>query len=263
MKRWIPILGWMTIPHSFYVTWPWPIRHMIGTLQSSQRPSDFSRFLRPLLETFELWTVSVEEGMIHLSYLVSLLSRIYIGIFSRTSKKRKDLAVLTGLSTSAQHKAQNIMRFGRHQILPSFWNLLARDPGGSKGSQWFPNQVHVATHIINIYIHTYIHTSMHACMHAYIHIYIYTYICIIIYRAIVGVSHVIFFKYPMFVSTKNPSTPSRCPWPTEIQLTKQQRRFSVVFRSFHEEQLTQAGKKLKQNPGGMMVDWKTLRGANH
>ena len=60
------------------------------------------------------------------------------------------------------------MRFGRHQILPSFWNLLARDPGGSKGSQWFPNQVHVATHIINIYIHTYI----------YIYIYMYNYIYI-------------------------------------------------------------------------------------
>lgn len=54
----------------------------------------------------------------------------------------------------AKSEAQNIMRFGRHQILPSFWNLL-------------------------------------------------------------------------------------------IQLTKQQRRFSVVFRSFHEEQLTQVQKELQ------------------
>jgi len=54
----------------------------------------------------------------------------------------------------AKSEAQNIMRYGRHQILPSFWNLL-------------------------------------------------------------------------------------------IQLTKQQRRFSVVFRSFHEEQLSQVQKELQ------------------
>ena len=31
------------------------------------------------------------------------------------------------------------------------------------------------------------------------------------------------------------------PWATEIQLTKRGRRFSVVFRSFSEEQLLQVG----------------------